>query len=201
MATTGGERALRADAQRNQDRIVAAAREAFAEHGYEVPIEEIAKRAGVGAATIYRRFPTKERLLRAIVDAGLADLEPAIDAAAASPDAWEGLFAGMQALIDLQLANMVLIQILDETGLWPELKDEIKERVLAPLMALFARAQAGGQIRADLDPSELPLLLAMVTATARHPGKLGVQSSAERYLRLLGDALRTPSPTELRGPV
>ena len=74
MATIAEQRGLRADAQRNQDRIIAAAQAAFAALGYEVPIEEIARRAGVGAATVYRRFPNKQRLLRAILDLKIGEL-------------------------------------------------------------------------------------------------------------------------------
>ena len=77
------ERPLRADARRNQDLIVAAAGEAIAEHGLEASMEEIARRAGVGAATLYRRFPSKQELLRAVLDARLSELEPQIAAAAA----------------------------------------------------------------------------------------------------------------------
>jgi AcrR family transcriptional regulator len=197
MATTSGERTLRADAQRNQDRIVAAAHEAFAELGYEVPIEEIARRAGVGAATIYRRFPTKERLLRAIFDVRIAELEPAIATARATPDAWQGLLAGMRSLIEIQAANMVFLQVLDQAGVLPELRGEIQARVFAPLSELFARAQASGQIRTDLDPAELPLLIRMVTSTAKHSPECPIRGGAERYLTLLADALRTPAPTAL----
>jgi AcrR family transcriptional regulator len=197
MATGAGERALRVDAQRNQDRIVAAAHEAFAAEGYEVPIEEIARRAGVGPATIYRRFPTKERLLRAIFEARLDDLEQAIAAAEAIPDPFAALLAGMRALIEIQTANLVFLQVLDQAGVMAELKGELQTRIFDPLSSLFARAQASGEVRQDVDPSELPLLIQMVTATAKHSPDCPSQGHAERYLMLLTDALRTPTPTVL----
>jgi len=197
MAITSPDRALRVDAQRNQDRIVAAAHEAFAELGYEVTIEEIARRAGVGAATIYRRFPTKERLLRAIFDIRIGELELDIAVAAALPDPWEALLAGVRALVEIQTANMVFLQALDQSGVMLELKDEIHARVFEPLCMLFSRAQASGQVRGDLDPSELPLLIQMVTATAKHTPACAEPPSAERYLTLLADALRTPTPSVL----
>jgi AcrR family transcriptional regulator len=197
MAAISTDRALRADAQRNQDRIVAAAHGAFAELGYEVTMDEIARRAGVGAATIYRRFPTKERLLRAIFDTRIGELELAIAAAAAIPDPWEALLAGIRALIEIQTANMVFLQALDQSGVMLELKGEIEVRVFAPLSDLFARAQTSGQVRGDLDPEELPLLIQMVTATAKHTPACATPTSAMRYLTLLADALRTPSPSTL----
>jgi AcrR family transcriptional regulator len=197
MATAGGERTLRVDAQRNHDRIIAAAHEAFAAEGYDVPIEEIARRAGVGPATIYRRFPTKERLLHAIFDAGLAELELSIAAAAEIDDPLESILSGMRAVIEIQIANMVFLQVLDHAGIKPELKGELRRRVFEPLEQIFARAQASGQLRKDLAPTELPLLIHMVTATAKHDPSSADGASAERYLALLTDALRTPTPTPL----
>ena len=96
MATSSSDRPLRADAQRNHDRIIGAAHEAFAELGLEVSMEEIARRAKVGPATLYRRFSSKQELLRAIFETRLAELEPEIAAALAAPDPWEGLLTGLR---------------------------------------------------------------------------------------------------------
>jgi AcrR family transcriptional regulator len=197
MTTTSQPRPLRADAQRNHDRIVIAAGEAFAELGLEVSMEEIARRAGVGPATLYRRFPNKQALLRAIFEAGLAKLEPTLAAAAAQDDAWEGLLAGMSTLLEAQAANMALVQVLAAAGELTLLKDELRARVFEPLDALFARAQASGQVRADLDPRELHLLIRMVSCTTE-PDDAGASAATwRRYLTLLADALRTPTPTPL----
>jgi len=190
MATTAGPRPLRADAQRNHDRIVGAADEAFAEQGLEVSMEEIARRAGVGPATVYRRFPSKALLLRAIVDARLAQLEPSIAAALAAEDAWDGFVAGLRSVLEAQAANTSLLQILAQVGELTALKGELHTRVFGPLRELMARAQASGQLRADLDPAELPVLIRMVATTID-------SSSWQRYLALLSDALRTPVPTAL----
>jgi len=92
---------------------------------------------------------------------------------------------------------MVFLQILAQLGVLPELKGEIRERVFAPLGELFARAQASGQLRADLDPAELPLLIGMVAATAKQHDQREPAVNWDRYLTLLTDALRTPAPTPL----
>jgi AcrR family transcriptional regulator len=203
METTAGLPTLRVDAQRNQDRIVAAAREAFAEQGSEVSIEEIARRAGVGAATVYRRFPTKEILVAAIVDAVIGEVEVKLTAALALTDAWEALLAGMRVVLEIQAANMVVVQVLAETGALPALKEVVHERIMAPLEEAFRRAQASGQLRPDLDPAEVPCLLGMVSTTAKHAhyhadiDSTESESGWERYLTLLTDALRTPAPTPL----
>jgi AcrR family transcriptional regulator len=191
------ERTLRADARRNQDLIVAAAGEAIAEHGLEASMEEIARRAGVGATTLYRRFPSKQELLRAVLDARLSELEPQIAAAAADPDPWEGLLAGMRALLDAQARNMALVQVLAQAGELTMLRQELGQRVLEPLRYLFSAAQASGQIRADLDPGELKVLIRMIITTWVHDEHAGARPPWPRYLTLLTDALRTPTPTPL----
>jgi len=200
MDTTPRTRPLRADAERNQVRIVLAAQAAFAEQGLEVSMEEIARRAGVGPATLYRRFPGKQELLRAVFDARLADLEPRIASAAAEDDPWVGLLDGVRSVLEEQARNVALLQALAQAGVLPALKEEIGARVFAPLCALFARAQAAGVVRADLDPSELPLLLRMVATTIQErPGCPAGDAGATwpRYLALLSDALRTPTPAPL----
>ncbi|HEX4033938.1 MAG TPA: helix-turn-helix domain-containing protein [Solirubrobacteraceae bacterium] len=190
MATTTGEKPLRADAQRNQDRIIVAAHEALAELGLDVSMEEIARRAGVGPATLYRRFPSKQLLLRAILDARLDELEPLITAACAAADPWDGLVAGMHAVLDAQARHMALLQALAQAGVLPKLKAELHARVFMPLDEVFARAQAAGSVRADLAPQELPLLIRMVATT------IGT-GSWERYLALLADSLRAPAQAAL----
>jgi AcrR family transcriptional regulator len=204
MATTSAPPTLRADAQRNHDRIVIAANEAFAEQGYDVSIEEIARRAGVGAATVYRRFPHKEQLLLAIFEARVEELESAIGAAQRLADPWQALLAGIRAVVEIQVANMVFLQVLVQAGALPALKGALHERVFAPLTELFSQAQASGRLRADLSPEELPQLIGMVAAVAKHPpyhpvedGECKVPVNWERYLVLLTDALQTPSPSTL----
>jgi AcrR family transcriptional regulator len=196
MATTDS-RPLRADAQRNHDRIVLAAGDAFAELGLEVSMEEIARRAGVGAATLYRRFPGKQELLRAVLDARLRELEPKIAAAAVQPDPWQALLAGLSALLDAQARNMAFVQVLAQAGELATMRQEVGERVLEPLGELFTAAQASGQVRVDLDRAELKVLVRMILGTSADPADPLAPPRWPRYLALLSDALRTSSPTPL----
>jgi AcrR family transcriptional regulator len=197
MTTPTSDRPLRADAQRNHDRIIGAAHEAFAELGLEVSMEEIARRANVGPATLYRRFPSKQELLRAIFDARVAELEPELAAALAAADPWDGLLAGMRAVLDIQARNMAFVQVLAQAGALTALKSELGQRVFAPLCELFARAQASGQLRRDLDPSELPTLVGMVATTISRDAAAATGVRWPRYLALLADALCTPKPSAL----
>jgi AcrR family transcriptional regulator len=102
---TAPARRLRRDAQRNRDAIVATARQLFCDHGLEAPLEQIARRAGVGIATLYRRFPSRAALL----DAVLADTVHAHIAAAeqalANPDPWEGFAFYLEETCRLQAAD------------------------------------------------------------------------------------------------
>ncbi|MFC7617511.1 TetR/AcrR family transcriptional regulator [Actinokineospora soli] len=108
---------LRADARRNRARIVAAAREVFAASGIDVTLDEVARAAGVGVGTVYRRFSGKEELLDAVFDEVVADLNTLIDAAAAEPDAWTGLVGLLSAIAERQAADRGLFQICTRTEL------------------------------------------------------------------------------------
>src|SRR5437763_15723704 len=90
-ATSTAERPLRADAERNRERILAAAREAFAEDGLDVGLHEIAKRAGVGVGTVYRRFPEKEQLIEALFHDRIEEVVGIAERGLAFDDAWTGL--------------------------------------------------------------------------------------------------------------
>jgi len=103
VAGTEGSPSLRADAARNRERIVAAAQEVFAEWGLNAALEKIARRAGVGIATLYRRFPTRANLIAASFERKMADYAAAAEQALENPDAWAGFcwlinkFCAMQA--------------------------------------------------------------------------------------------------------
>jgi AcrR family transcriptional regulator len=178
---------LRRDAQRNRDRIVAAARRAFAEHGLDVGVEEIARRAGVGMGTLYRRFPTKESLVHAIFEDRLDALQPAIDRALAAGDPWEGLVEIVVATVaeqadDHGFSQMVVLRLGPEA-----VPEDVRRRFFGPLEELLARAQASGQVRPDVSAADLPAIVRMAGASA-----LGGESAGDgrRHVGLLLDGLR-----------
>ena len=112
MSQPAPDRPLRADARRNRQRLLEVAYQVFAAEGLAVPIDEIARRAGVGAGTVYRHFPTKEALFRAIVVDRVTRLVEQAHAAAGSPDPGEAFFGYFLALIDEGASNRVMADAL-----------------------------------------------------------------------------------------
>jgi len=179
---------LRSDAQRNRDRIIDAARRAFAEEGLDAGVDEIARRAGVGVGTLYRRFPTKQSLVHAIFEQRLGDLQPAIDAALARDDAWEGFADLVHATVAQQaedhgFGQMVVLRFGPEA-----VPDDVRRRFFGPLEELLARAQRAGQIRDDIAADDLRAIIRMAGAAALGAG---AGSDCRRHVGLLLDGLRS----------
>jgi AcrR family transcriptional regulator len=193
-------RPLRADAARNRTRILDAARRAFAESGLDVGVEEIARRAGVGKGTLYRRFPTKEALVLAIFEDRLDELEALADRAEAEPDAWEAFRRFLADAARMQASDQGFLDVVAQrTG--TVLTPEHRHRMLGILARPLQSAQAAACVRPDLVPSDVTLLLRMVGATTRSaPDGASMEAHWPRYLALLLDGLRpgaaSPLPAE-----
>ena len=166
---TSSWRSLRRDAEENRCRIVSAARLLFAEHGLDVPFEDIASHAGVGIATLYRRFPTRQVLIEEIFAARLEQVVKAAEDALAVDDAWEGFSTYVVQLCALQAGDCGLRDVLRTT--FPTARHLEETRVRGHTLAknLIARAQEEGTLRDDFSPEDLVFLLiangAFVAAT------------------------------------
>ncbi|HET9171246.1 MAG TPA: helix-turn-helix domain-containing protein [Actinospica sp.] len=180
-------RPLRADAVRNRARVLDAARAAFAAEGLAVSLDEIARRAGVGAGTVYRHFPTKEALFEAvIVDRLLVFAEDAEARLAGEGDPGEEFYGFFYALIEDSERKADLADALTATGvaLRPETL-EAGRRLSAGLGGLLERAQRAGAVRADVGTAELhALVVGAMAAEKRAGGERG------RLTRIIGDGLR-----------
>jgi len=189
-----GQRRLRADAVRNAERILRAAGQAFAEVGPEVALEEIARRAEVGVATLYRRFPNKELLVRAILEQRFAEqVQPAIERARTAADPWRGLVSVLEATIAMASREKATLKAAKELS---AVTGELVTRLLSGLAEIIRRAQREGVVRADLTPDDLPRIVVMLAATAR----LSDQPDNEdwrRYLALLLDGCRPAAASPL----
>ncbi|MFI7611932.1 TetR/AcrR family transcriptional regulator [Nonomuraea terrae] len=186
---------MRADARRNRDKIVEAAAEIVAERGVHVPMELIARRAGVGVGTLYRRFPDRDALITAVGDHYVRAMAEVVDVTARqSADAWSAIgrfvaWAAAPGRVALASALAVLPQEATTGGAeFAEARREWMER----LDRLVRRAQAEGDMRTDAGVEELIHLLAVFTC---HPNGLPEPVAADpgRYLRLMLDGMKAPS--------
>jgi len=188
------DRPLRADAARNAQRILRAARAVYAELGAEAPVEAVARRAGVAERTLYRRFPTKGDLVRAALDQSIAeDLTPAIEDALRSADPLHGLAQLIEAAIALAAREHHLLTAAHRSG---SLTPDISTSLYEALDELARRAQQAGSVRADLVSDDLPRLIAML-----HSVLWTMDLSSEgwrRYVALIIDGIasgeRRPLP-------
>jgi AcrR family transcriptional regulator len=161
---------LRADAERNRARIVAAARTVFAEQGLETPTSEVARRAGVGIATLFRRFPTREDLLAATFAEKMCRYADAIDEAADNPDPWEGFCTYVTQVCAMQSADRGFTDLLTQAFPTAKSLEADRDRAFHRFTELVDRAKQSGRLRQDFVPEDLPMLLmanaGVVTATA-----------------------------------
>ncbi|WP_285774323.1 TetR/AcrR family transcriptional regulator [Microtetraspora sp. NBRC 13810] len=189
------ERRHRADARRNTDRIARAAIEALEESGAGVSLDEVARRAGVGIATVYRRFGDRGGLIRAAFLTYFADeVEPLALAARDADDPGQALAAALQATTETLAAHRVLLSAAKESGAFTV---DIAERYLSPLGDVLAAAQRRGQIRRDLVIRDIAAVVVMAMATVQ----LGDPPGADRrrHLALLLAGMR-PSDEPLPAP-
>src|ERR1700733_12044347 len=181
------DRPLRADAARNAERILKAAREVYGELGPDAPIEAIARRAGVGERTLYRRFPTKAELVRAALDQCIAeDLTPIIEAVRQAVDPREGLAQLIEAAISLGAREHNLLTAARRAG---SLTSDVSTALIEALTELADRGRRAGVIRADLAAADLPRMIAMLHSVLWTMDTGG--DGWRRYVALMLDAIST----------
>src|ERR1044071_6896685 len=141
-------RPLRPDGARNRARVLDAARPAFAEAGLDVGVEEIARRAGVGKGTLYRRFPTKEALVRAIFEDILEELERIVSTAESEPDAWKAFVTYLSTTARMQASNQGFYDVVAQRLGAAALTDEQRRRIMSSTARMLERAQEAKVVRA-----------------------------------------------------
>lgn len=189
---------LRVDARRNRDAILTAARGAFATGGLETPFAEIAVAGGVGRATLLRRFPTREHLVRAVLDDELAELESLAADLRGRPNA---LMVLLRYSIDRVRASRGLLQILEDSGRFPGLRRMVQDRLLTMLEVPLRSAREARMVRSDLTSGDVLMVLLMLCSAATRPipGQVGPADRAFT-LTLEGIAHRNEEATSIRDP-
>jgi AcrR family transcriptional regulator len=198
-------RPLRRDAERNRQRILKAASEVFTERGLDVSLDEVARHAGVGVGTVYRRFRTKEDLVEALFVDRIESVAVLAEEATRVSDPWSGLAFFMEQAAgklagDLGLRQMMMFAVYGGDKIW-----YARQRNQPLVTKLVERAQAAGQLRSDLSPTDIPFILFVLSEAAQ----FARQTSPEiwrRYLTIVLDGLRperegvTPLPVPAMRP-
>ena len=185
--TRTSERPLRADARRNRERILDAARRSCAEHGTSVQVSDVARAAGVGVGTVYRHFPTKEALIEALVAEKYRTAVENARAALEIDDPWESFADMLRRNAEMMARDATLRDALARLGPdavpAPEGRAEVEELG----GRIMARAQAAGVLRDDVGVDDIGLLMSGLSASMGRPG-----DAWRRHLELLLDGLRPP---------
>ena len=174
-------RPLRIDARRNRERVLRAARDAFAAFGSGVPLDEIAARAGVGPGTVYRHFPTKEALFAAVVQARVEDLAADARARSDAADPGEAFFGfvarlGQEARVKRDLPDAIAVP------------GPLQDALLEAIGVLLRRAQQAGAVRGDVTTSDLIVLFK--AAIAAFQDTSATPATREQVFAVITDGLR-----------
>jgi AcrR family transcriptional regulator len=200
--TADPETTLRADARRNRDQILAAAKTIFAVSGPEVPMEEIARAAGVGVGTLYRRFPDRDALVRAVaMDNFERVLIEAKVIAAEETSAWSALSRLLRQSVELQLSiqlamasHRALVILKGD----PEVR-RLRDEILVVVDELVRGAQAEGRLRQDIGAGDIAILFATLLRQVRAKVPEVAEMAARRCVGIMIDGLSARPGTELPG--
>jgi AcrR family transcriptional regulator len=187
--TTPVERPLRRDASRNRERLLEAARELFAARGLEVPMDEIARHAGVGVGTAYRRFANRDELIDALFEDRMLAYVALAEEALGDPDPWDALVAFLERSLAMQAADRGLKELLFTHADARDRLTRMRARVMPLLEQVLRRAQDAGALRPDVSVGDVPMLSLMLGHVVDFAGTAEPELW-RRYLALLLDGLR-----------
>jgi AcrR family transcriptional regulator len=190
---------LRADASRNRERIVAAAREAFVEHGAEVTFDQIARRAGVGNATMYRHFTDRSELIRQVMlEVMDRVVELAESALAQAPDAFEALQRFVHGAADERIGALCPMLSDDDELIAAELAEK-RIRLHRALEDIMDKARGAGLLRPDVTPGDILIVLPRLTRPLPGTACRNLDRFVDRHLQLFLDGMRAPGHSALPG--
>jgi AcrR family transcriptional regulator len=188
---TAQARKPRADSARNRQLLIDAAKAGFSEAGLNVSLEEIARRAGVGIGTLYRHFPTREAVVEAVYRREVEQLAQSVPKLLETSPAAEALHQWMHLFVDyIATKRIIAPSLATAAARTPALYTTSLELITGAISTLVKRAIASGDVRKDIDPSDL--LRAMVGVSYGNPDA-GWEASARRLIDILMDGLRSKS--------
>jgi AcrR family transcriptional regulator len=188
QAENGSPRPMRADAMRNYERLVTAARVVFSQQGGGASMEAIAKEAGVGVGTLYRHFPKRIDVVEAVYREDVDELVSVAESAVAELEPWPALTAWLEAFVRYAIGKRRFLTELHEAfEKNPDLRIASRERIEGAIDIVLARAQDAGVVRTDLDGPDLMQLLGSMCMSATL-----TPEQSERLLVMIEDGLRPP---------
>ena len=188
----GGERPgrpLRRDAERNRQRILRAAAEVFTQRGLDATLDDVARQAGVGVGTVYRRFPDKETLVGELFQDRIDAMVAVAEDACLAPDPWLALVSFLEYVAATMAGDLGMRQLMMFATYGKGRVAYARERMRPVVAKLVERAQAQGALRQDFAPTDVPLIAFLLACAAEYAGP--VQPGIwRRYLTLLIDGMR-----------
>jgi AcrR family transcriptional regulator len=180
---------LRADAERNRQRLLAAAKDLFATRGLDVTLDDIARHAGVGTGTAYRRYPNKDALIDALMVDRIGELAQIARDCLEDPDPWLALTGYFQRALALQATDRGLKEVLFSSGRGRERSDQARQQIAPVVTKLVRRAVEAGAVRSDIAVSDVPLINFMLNTIVDF-GRDIEPDLYKRYLAIVLDGLR-----------
>jgi AcrR family transcriptional regulator len=196
MEVEASDRPLRADAERNRHKLLTAAHAVFAERGLDAGVDEVARAAGVGMGTLYRRFPTKDALVEAVIEDRFDRLVAALSEHASIDDPWESFATCAETLAQAIAEDQAFFQVVSESIQRHAHMRARRDEILAALEPVVARAQKARVLRRDVAAGDIPGLCAVAARLPRW--RLAEQPGLwRRYLAIVLDGLRPEGATRL----
>jgi AcrR family transcriptional regulator len=187
--TEHDDRPMRADARRNYERLVLAAKQVFTKQGGGASMEAIAREAGVGVGTLYRHFPKRIDVVEAVYRTDVDELIVAADTAISDLEPWDALVSWLRAFVKYAQGKRTFLNELHEAfEKNPQLKSSARERIESSMEAVLGRAQSAGVVRMDIDGADLTQIMSSMCVNATLS-----EGQGDRLLKLILDGLRQPA--------
>jgi AcrR family transcriptional regulator len=180
------ERPLRADARRNRERVLEAAKTVFAEEGREAQMDDVARKAGVGVGTVYRHFPTKEALVSALANSMFEKVLEGARAALEIEDPWAAFTTALWQGAEILASDRAFNEIVGQAEM--PFAEEVQLEMYTVFTELFERAKASGDLRADLVVDDIPMFMCGIGMATVKPH--GCPGAWRRHLAIIIDGLR-----------